>query len=125
MLGVIDVIDAQLCAWGKSQMRQLSRGCGFPPWSPMFRDSPSGKGDGGNPTKGLTLVSSADLRDVGAAVRALGVDDRQLVAETYIVGGPRRVVAQRMSLPARTYYDRLHALHVRVQSALHVMSVGA
>lgn len=122
---MIDIIDAQLSAWGKSQLRQQSRASGFPPWSPMFRDAPSGKGSGGNPTKGLTLVSAADMRDIGAAVRALCIDDRKIVAETYVIGGPRRVVMQRLSMPARTYYERLHAMHVRVQDSLHAMAIGA
>lgn len=91
----------------------------------MFRDVPSGKGHGGNPTKGLTLVSAADMRDIGAAVRALCIDDRKIVAETYVIGGPRRVVMQRLRMPARTYYEKLHNVHVMVQTALHTMEIGA
>lgn len=122
---MIDTIDAQLCVWGKRQFASMRSGLGFPPYSPMFRDTPSGKGHGGNPPKGVALTGVQEMLDISAAVQQLDIADRSLVAETYIIGGPAVAVAFRMRIARRTYYDRLHAVHERIQAALHVMAIGA
>ena len=116
---MIDIIDAQLCVWGKRQFTSMRSGRGFPPYSPMFRDTPPGKGDGGNPPKGVALTGAQEMRDIDTAVRLLSPEPRRLVAETYVIGGNRNHVAMRLGLSRQRYYERLHAIHVFLQSAMH------
>ena len=111
-------IDDQLKLWGLWVVRSDSRGIGYPPLSPMFRDTPACSVHRSAPPPGV-FSGAERVEMISGAVARLCAADRALCYECYVVTGRTRAqVAVAMAIHRDTLYARLDALHALIDAEL-------
>ncbi len=115
---MIDVIHAQLSAWGKWVIRSESRAHGYPPVCPMFRDARSGRGEGRSTPPIGAFSESEAAESISAVVARLSLDRRVLCVEYYVVTGRHCDIAARMGISDSALHQRMHRMHEAVQDEL-------
>lgn len=121
---MIDYIHTQLALWGKAQMADARKGLGYASVCPMFRDVKHGGVYASSPPLGVSMTSRENIDDTAAAVARLGVVQRQLVVEYYVVGGTGEQVAARLGIARQRLYERLHVLHQELLGLLNDVCAG-
>lgn len=121
---MIDYIHTQLSLWGKAQLSDARKGLGFANVCPMFRDVKHGGVYGSSPPLGVSMTARDNIDDTGAAVQRLGVVQRQLVVEYYVIGGTGDAIASRLGIGRQRLYERLHVLHQDVLGLLNDVCAG-
>lgn len=107
---MIEYIHTQLSVWGRWVERNASKGIGYSPVCPMFKDVRHGEGYESRPPAGVEIASFNEIIDMDRAVSRLSQDKRKLCVEYYVIRGTGEDVAQRLGIKRRTLYDRLHLM---------------
>lgn len=121
---MIDCVNVQLSAWGKWAARNASKGMGYSPICPMFKQAQHGGAFGPSIPAGIDVSGIDRIRDTDEAVKRLDEASRALCVEFYIVSGSGEEIAHRMGIAKRTLYDRVHVLHQRVLGLLNDVVAG-
>lgn len=121
---MIDYVNVQLSAWGKWSARNASKGLGYSPICPQFKQVQYGGAFGSSVPVGIDVSGTDHIRDTDEAVRRLDEESRALCVEFYIVSGSGEEIAHRMGIAKRTLYDRVHVLHQRVLGLLNDVVAG-
>lgn len=119
---MIPYVDTELSIWGKWVIAKSSKGIGYSPVCPMFKDSRHSGGYGSNPPLGAGIGDN--ILDTDAAVQRLGHDLRRLCVEYYVVGGKGVEVARRLGIARQRLYERVHALHQELLGHLNDVAAG-
>ena len=122
---MIEYIHVQLSAWGRWSLRRASKGVGYSPVCPMFKDVRHGEGYESRPPSGVEVASFNELVDIEQAVSRLSQDGKRLCMEYYVVQGSGEEVASRLGIARRTLYDRLHMVQQHVMGHLNDIAAGA
>lgn len=110
-------IDILLGRWARWVVSVESRAVGYPPTSPMFKDSPSSCVYCSSEPFG---ISGADYRDVTRAVDALPVLLKHCVLEYYQRNGGAEAVALRLGIKKSVMFKYLHSAHEQIGQFLCV-----
>ena len=121
---MIPYVDTELAIWGKWVVAKASKGIGYSPICPMFKDARHSGCYGSNPPVGAAIGSMDNVLDTDAAVQRLGVDQRKLCVEYYVVGGKAVEVAGRLGIARQRLYERVHALHQSMLGHLNDVAAG-
>ena len=121
---MIDKVNVQLSAWGKWAARNASKGMGYSPICPMFKQAQHGGAFGPSIPAGIDVSGIDHIRDTDEAVRRLDAASRALCVEFYVINGSSEDIAQRMGIAKRTLYDRIHSLHQKVLGLLNDVVAG-
>lgn len=121
---MIPYIDSQLSIWGKWSVAKASRGLGFSPVCPMFKQARYCGGFGSSVPVGVTIDAVENVLDMDAAVGRLAQEQRRLCVEFYIVRGSGEEVAGRLGMAKRTLYDRIHCVHQALLGHLNDVVAG-
>ena len=121
---MIDYVNVQLSAWGKWAARNASKGMGYSPICPMFKQAQHGGAFGPSIPAGIDVSGIDHIRDTDEAVRRLDAASRALCVEFYVVNGSGEEIARRMGIAKRTLYDRIHSLHQKVLGLLNDVVAG-
>lgn len=112
-------IDILLGRWARWVVSVESRAVGYPPTSPMFKDSPS---SGVYCSSEPFGISGADYRDVTRAVDALPVLLKHCVLEYYQRNGGAEAVALRLGIKKSVMFKYLHSAHEQIGNHLSIMA---
>ena len=104
---MIEYIHVQLSAWGRWSARQSSKGIGYSPVCPMFKDVRHGEGYESRPPSGVEIASLHELTDMDKAVSRLSQDGKRLCIEYYVIQGTGEEVAGRLGITRTVSYTHL------------------
>ena len=121
---MIDYVNVQLSAWGKWSARNASKGMGYSPICPMFKQAQHGGAFGSSIPVGVDVSGMDHIRDTDEAVRRLDSASRALCIECYVVRGSSEEIAHRMGVTKKTIYNRIDALHQKVLGLLNDVVAG-
>lgn len=121
---MIPYIDTQLSIWGRWSVARASRGLGFSPVCPMFKQARYGGGFGSAVPVGVAVDCVDNIHDTDTAVSRMSVDQKRLCVEYYVVGGKGNEVAARLGVARRTMFDRLHCMHQALLGHLNDVAAG-
>ena len=121
---MIDYVNVQLSAWGKWSARNASKGMGYSPICPMFKQAQHGGAFGSSIPVGVDVSGMDHIRDTDEAVRRLDSASRALCIEFYVVNGSGVDIARRMGVTKKTIYNRIDALHQKVLGLLNDVVAG-
>ena len=121
---MIDYVNVQLSAWGKWSARNASKGMGYSPICPMFKQAQHGGAFGSSIPVGVDVSGIDHIRDTDEAVRRLDAASRALCVEFYVIRGSGEEIAQRMGVTKKTIYNRIDALHQKVLGLLNDVVAG-
>lgn len=121
---MIDYINVQLSAWGKWSARNASKGMGYSPICPMFKQAQHGGAFGSSIPVGVDVSGIDHIRDTDEAVRRLDAASRALCVEYYVIRGSSEEIAKRMGVTKKTIYNRIDALHQKVLGLLNDVVAG-
>ena len=110
-------VDDLLHRWGRWTISTESRGIGYPPCSPMFRDAPSSDVFESKLPLGIGL---SDYKDVSDAVQRLPHFQRAVIVLIYVQRLTKREVAAECGVKHDTvtkYIDAAHEVLARELSA--------
>lgn len=117
-------IDMLLCRWGVWAIAQARREAGFASVSPMFRDTPSGRGFGSEIPNGVGCWDHS-MGDIDRAVVCLPSVLRCVVVQHYQMQSSVRDTAMACGISNKSvsqYLDRAHGL---IAEHLDMCSMGA
>ncbi len=121
---MIDYVNVQLSEWGKWAARNASKGMGYSPICPMFKQAQHGGAFGPSIPAGIDVSGIDHIRDTDEAVRRLDAASRALCVEFYVTRGSGEEIAQRMGVTKKTIYNRIDALHQKVLGLLNDVVAG-
>ena len=121
---MIDYVNVQLSAWGKWSARNASKGMGYSPICPMFKQAQHGGAFGSSIPVGVDVSGIDHIRDTDEAVRRLDAASRALCVEFYVVNGSGVDIARRMGITRKALYERIHSMHQRVLGLLNDVVAG-
>ena len=121
---MIDYVNVQLSAWGKWSARNASKGMGYSPICPMFKQAQHGGAFGSSIPAGIDVSGIDHIRDTDEAVRRLDAASRALCVEYYVIRGSSEEIAKRMGVTKKTIYNRIGALHQKFLGLLNDVVAG-
>lgn len=121
---MIDYVNVQLSAWGKWSARNASKGMGYSPICPMFKQAQHGGAFGSSIPVGVDVSGIDHIRDTDEAVRRLDAASRALCVEYYVIRGSSEEISKRMGVTKKTIYNRIDALHQKVLGLLNDVVAG-
>ena len=121
---MIDYVNVQLSAWGKWSARNASKGMGYSPICPMFKQAQHGGAFGSSIPVGVDVSGIDHIRDTDEAVRRLDAASRALCVEFYVIRGSSEEISKRMGVTKKTIYNRIDALHQKVLGLLNDVVAG-
>ena len=114
---MIAQIDMLLVRWARWVISSEARAVGYPPTSPMFKDSPSSGVYGSSEPFGLF---ASDYKDVTRAVDSLPILLKHCVIEYYQRNGGAEAVAGRLGIKKAVMFKYLHSAHEHISQSLAV-----
>ena len=117
MAEMIAHIDILLGRWARWAVSVESRAVGYPPTSPMFKDSPSSGVYASSEPFGLF---ASDFKDVTRAVDSLPNQLKHCVIEYYQRNGGADAVAGRLGIKKSVMFKYLHSAHEQIDQFLCV-----
>ena len=121
---MVEYIHTQMSIWAKWSISRTSKGLGYPPVSPMFKDARLGSVYGSGIPAGICIDSLDNMHDMDKAVERLSRSHQTLVAEFYIVGGKSVEIADRLGISKKQMYENLDGLHHQVLGHLNDIAAG-
>ena len=117
---MIAQIDMLLVRWARWAISSEARAVGYPPTSPMFKDSPSSGVYGSSEPFGLF---ASDFKDVTRAVDSLPILLKHCVIEYYQRNGGADAVACRLGIKKSVMFKYLHTAHEQIGVHLDAIKI--